>query len=99
MKYAEKQMLHSALQALYRHAEIVSGAYKHRRTQRGVEPENYEKYVQLGLLTDESVREAREHGTFPFRDLSDDEKLDDALGIMQRHIATVRECMDHEDKP
>lgn len=35
-------------------------------------------------------------GTFKFRDLTDEEKLDDAVARAHRHLQLAQECMDHE---
>lgn len=94
MKHAERQMIVSALRAMYQHAEVVSGAYKLRHVQVGVEPKSYERYIEQGLLSRIVVDEAERTGTTAFRDMTDEEKLQDSLDTMQRHIRFVQDCMD-----
>jgi len=90
MKIAEGQLVVLALRAMYQHAEVVSGAYKLRQVERGVSKEDIGKYREAGLLIESSV------GTgIAFRRMTDEEKLEDSLDIMQRHIELAQECLDH----
>lgn len=78
--YAQNQFFAAQMQAMYRHAEIVSGAYKFRNIQRG--RENTPEEIAAG---DTSLK---------FREMTDDEKLQNSLGIMRRQIDFMRECME-----
>jgi len=98
MKHAERQMIVSALRAMYQHAEVVSGAYKLRHVQVGVEPKDYEKYIERGLIPRFAVDEAERTRTIAFRDMTDEEKLQDSLDTMQRHIRFVQDCLDAADE-
>ncbi len=89
MKFIHGQILNAALQAIYRHAEVISGAYRFRELQCGVDSKDIEKYHANGLLV-EPVLNGR-----AWRHMTDDEKLQDTLGIMKRQIDFVRECVDH----
>jgi hypothetical protein len=94
VKYVHGQVIAFSLQALYRHAEIVSGAYKLRGTQRGVEEKDIEKYRELGLLVEEGDPDYDEGHVIQFRRLTDEEKLRDSMAIMQRQIHRVTECIE-----
>lgn len=93
VKYVHGQIITFALQALYRHAEIVSGGYKLRGMQQGVEDGDIEKYRELGLLVEKSDPDYVA-GSFMFRRLTDDEKLKDSMATMQRHIHLVTDCIE-----
>lgn len=74
MTYAEAQLFEMLAWALRDHAEIVSGAYKFSKMQRGCEksPENPSGW----------------------RDLTDDEKLQDAMGRLGRRCEFIMRCAD-----
>ena len=74
MKRIEGQILGIFSQVLYRHAEIVSGAYKLRKKERG-----------CGKNDD---------GTTAFRPLTEAEKLEDSMAVMQRQIHALNEHVD-----
>jgi|TARA_R100000656_G_scaffold104176_4_gene76423 hypothetical protein len=87
MDYKSGQILARTLQVLYRHTEIMSGAYKLPRSQQGVSPEDVDKLRNSGV----NVMEA--NGSF-WRDLTDDEKLANSMDIMRRQIQIVHDCVD-----
>jgi len=79
MRYTEAQFFTLMAWALRDHAVIVSGAYKSRKTQQGVE------------LTDEEKAQGKE----PWRDLTEEEKLQDAIGTLTSRCHMLGECADH----
>lgn len=98
MRFVEGQLIGFAARVLYQHVRIVSEFYKTRNVQRGVEEKDFAKYISLGLLTQEEVDATR---ITPFggkatvyRRLSDQEKLADEIGIMERHIQYMQECIE-----
>ena len=71
----EVQAEQAKLLAMLRHGELVSGAYKLRGLKRGCEP------------TDEEKADGQVIG---FRDMTDEEKLQDTVDTMHRHIEWYR---------
>lgn len=80
-QYAQNQFFLAQTRAMMQHAEIVSGAYKFRKIQRG--RDNTAEEIAAG---DTSLH---------FRDMTDEEKLQSSLEIMQLQINLMQECMDH----
>lgn len=76
MKFAETQLLSVFGQVLYRHAEIVSGAYRFQKTQQGTE-------------------EKDERGQTVWRELTDDEKLEQSMTIMRAQLHRIHDLVDH----
>lgn len=66
LSITDKLFLRSFAYAMFFHAEVVSGAYKLRQTQQGVEGGGW-------------------------RDLTDEEKLQDSLATMKRHLHRMLE--------
>lgn len=79
LAHTEKQFVIHQTYAMYWHAQAVSGGYKFRDTARGVEATPEEKAAGVPIR---------------FRPQTDDEKLQDALATMKRHIELMSECQD-----
>ena len=116
-QYTMGQMLIFSLHALRDHASIVSGAYKRRRTRKGINPEK-----RPVLLSDEDIHlifpdpdttphycptchfhindQIEQHccgitwvnGVATWRDMTDEELLEQEMGVLNRHIEWVTDC-------
>lgn len=89
MRLVEGQIIVAALRAMYQHAEITSGAYKLRVIGQGVEPEDVSYYEAEGLMLPD------DGGKIRFRHLTNEEKLQESMAKMSRHIGFIQDCLEH----
>lgn len=98
MTFTEAQLLVTLARVQRAHAEIVSGAYKHSKTQieYTVDPSRRcrNPLTSRGLCQKDAMHKDP-CGLIAFRDMTDEENLRSAMGVMDHHLQRAQECVDY----